>query len=256
VPRDHVPEISKIRVMNRNSVVSDVVSQLLNFLVSNRIGPGEKLPSERALSEKLGLGRSSVREAVKSLHLLGLLDVRQGDGTYLRGTESAVLPQILEWGLVLSRPDIQNLIETRHQLEVFVARRAAERITPEGEARLDEQLDRMAAAEASGRISECIDADIELHLCLAEVAGNTVIAEMLRGIRVLLYVWMTELASAEDMTEYTRHHALLLDAVKSGDPDKAESVMRQHISSGGERLLSMLPRSEEAAEAGSGDGRA
>src|SRR3954471_23898409 len=143
MPQAGDPGMTKIRALNRNSVVSDVVSQLLNYLVSERIGPGDKLPSERALSEYLGLGRSSVREAVKSLHLLGLLDVRQGDGTYLRGTESAVLPQILEWGLVLSRPDIQNLIETRHQLEVFVARRAAERITPEGEARLDEQLERL-----------------------------------------------------------------------------------------------------------------
>ena len=246
--RDHDPGISKIRVMNRNSVVSDVVSQLLNFLVSNRIGPGEKLPSERALSEKLGLGRSSVREAVKALHLLGLLDVRQGDGTYLRGTESSVLPQILEWGLVLSRPDTENLVEARHHLEVFVARRAAERITPEGAARLDGHLERMAEAEASGSIAECIDADIELHLCLAELAGNSVITEMLRGIRVLLYVLMMQLAMTGDMRDYTRHHTLLTDAVKSGDPDKAESVMQHHITTGGERLRNMLAQSEQAAE--------
>src|SRR3954471_12754302 len=163
MPQAGDPGMTKIRALNRNSVVSDVVSQLLNYLVSNRIGPGEKLPSERALSEKLGLGRSSVREAVKSLHLLGLLDVRQGDGTYLRGTESAVLPQILEWGLILGRPRPLHLIEARHQLEVFAARRAAERIPPAGAAQLDACLERMAAAEARGNIEGCIEADIDFH---------------------------------------------------------------------------------------------
>lgn len=241
MPRVDEPGMSKIRVMNRNSVVSDVVSQLLNYLVSERIGPGQKLPSERALSEHLGLGRSSVREAVKSLHLLGLLDVRQGDGTYLRGTESAVLPQILEWGLVLSQPRTQDLIEARYELEVFVARRAAERITPEGAPRLDACLARMAKAESRGDISECIEADIDFHLQLAELAGNAVITDMLRGIRVLLHVWMTKLAMAEGMTAYTANHTELANAVKSGNAGEAERVMRHHISSGGERLLSMLP---------------
>jgi GntR family transcriptional repressor for pyruvate dehydrogenase complex len=239
--------MSKIRVMNRNSVVSDVVSELLNYLVSNRIGPGDKLPSERALSEHLGLGRSSVREAVKSLHLLGLLDVRQGDGTYLRGTESAVLPQILEWGLILSKPRTQDLIEARHQLEVFVARRAAERITPEGAAQLDACLERMAAAEARGSIPDCIETDIDFHLRLAGLAGNAVIADMLRGIRVLLHVWMTKLALAEGMTAYSQQHGLLADAIKAGDPDEAERLMDIHISSGGERLLRVLPTGDEAA---------
>ncbi|MBO3748811.1 FadR family transcriptional regulator [Streptosporangiaceae bacterium NEAU-GS5] len=241
--------MTKIRALNRNSVVSDVVSQLLNYLVSERIGPGDKLPSERALSEYLGLGRSSVREAVKSLHLLGLLDVRQGDGTYLRGTESAVLPQILEWGLILGRPRTLDLIEARHQLEVFVARRAAERITPDGAAQLDACLERMAAAESRGSIEGCIEADIDFHLRLADLAGNMVIADMLRGIRVLLHVWMNKLAMDEGMTAYSEQHTLLADAVKAGDPDEAERVMRHHITSGGERLLRMLPPEEPLADA-------
>ena len=245
MPRDDDPGLAKIRVMNQHSVVSDVLRQLLKYLVSNRIRPGDKLPSERALSERLGLGRSSVREAVKSLHVLGLLDVRQGDGTYLRGTESAVLPQILEWGLILSRPHTQDLIEARHHLEVFVARRAAERIPPEGAPRLDACIARMAKAEALGDVEACIEADIDFHLHLAELAGNTVIAEMLRGIRVLLHVWMTRLALSEGMTEYSREHALLADAVTSGDPDRAERIMDNHISSGGKRLLKILPADDE-----------
>jgi GntR family transcriptional repressor for pyruvate dehydrogenase complex len=245
MPRVDDPGMSKINVMNRNSVVSDVVSQLLNYLVSERIGPGQKLPSERALSEHLGLGRSSVREAVKSLHLLGLLDVRQGDGTYLRGTESAVLPQILEWGLVLSRPRTEDLIEARYELEGFVARRAAERITPDGAPQLDACLARMAEAEARGDIAECIEADIDFHLHLAELAGNAVISDMLRGIRVLLHVWMTKLSALEGMTAYTANHTKLADAVKSGNAAEAERVMRHHISSGGQRLLSVLPPATE-----------
>jgi GntR family transcriptional repressor for pyruvate dehydrogenase complex len=156
-----------------------------------------------------------------------------------------VLPQILEWGLILSRPHTQDLIEARHLLEVFVARRAAERATPEGAPQLDSCIVRMAKAEALGNIEACIEADIDFHLHLTEMAGNAVVAEMLRGIRVLLHVWMTKLALSEGMTQYSRDHALLADAVTSGDPDRAERIMHEHISSGGKRLLSVLPADEE-----------
>src|SRR3954447_21205818 len=94
--------LAKIRPVNHNTMVGETVEQLINFLASNRIGPGDKIPSARDLTKRLGVGRSAVREAVKTLHLLGIVDVRLGDGTYLRDRESPVLPQILEWGLLLS----------------------------------------------------------------------------------------------------------------------------------------------------------
>ena len=79
------------------------------------------MPSERKLAEALGVGRSIVRQALKSLTVLGLLDVRQGDGTYLRRTDSPFLPVAIEWGLLLGVKRATDLVEARHYLEVVIA---------------------------------------------------------------------------------------------------------------------------------------
>src|SRR5690606_6777836 len=143
---DAEPALPRIRVRNQHSVVGDVLSQLLTYLVARKVQPGDRLPSERALSEQLGLGRSAVREAVKALHLLGIVEVRQGDGTYVRSTDSDVLPQILEWGLLLGKRRTGDLVDAREVLEVYVARKAATRTDPVGVARIEECLAAMERA--------------------------------------------------------------------------------------------------------------
>jgi len=81
----------------RESVVGDIARQLLSQLVSGRVLPGTKLPSERQLAESLGVGRPTVRAALKALDVLGVIEVRRGEGTYLRTTTSDMLPQAIEW---------------------------------------------------------------------------------------------------------------------------------------------------------------
>ncbi len=233
--------LSPIRV-NQTSVVGEVVKQLLNYLVSNRIGPGDKLPSERNLSEYLGLGRTSVREAVKTLHMLGIVEVRQGDGTYLRRTDSNVLPQILEWGLLLGQQRTHDLVEAREYLEIFVARRAAQRVTPEGVSVLERHLDRMRAAAESGHSARLAEADVEFHLAIAEMAGNSVFIDVLRSIRTLLHVWITRALETEGFADSVEQHVRVAAAIEAGDPDAAEHAMRAHMTSAGERLLACLPK--------------
>src|SRR5579875_783048 len=87
--------------------------EIVNYVFSGEIRPGDKMLSERQLAEQLGVGRSVVREALKSLGLLGLLDVRPGDGTYVRQPDSAFLPKVIEWGLLLGEHRTQDLIEAR-----------------------------------------------------------------------------------------------------------------------------------------------
>ena len=100
---------------------------LLDYLLAGNVSPGTRLPSERQLAEELGVGRSVVREALKSLGLLGLVEVRQGDGTYLRRVESELLPRVIEWGLLLGERRTADLIEARQHLEVVTAQLAAAR---------------------------------------------------------------------------------------------------------------------------------
>jgi DNA-binding FadR family transcriptional regulator len=86
--------LPRIDLSSRETLTMEVARRLLDYFLSGEVEPGERIPSERRLAESLGVGRSLVREALKSLHLLGLLEVRQGDGTYLKRTDSELLPQV------------------------------------------------------------------------------------------------------------------------------------------------------------------
>ncbi|WP_218107748.1 FadR/GntR family transcriptional regulator [Streptomyces sp. MnatMP-M27] len=116
----------------------ELTRRLLDYLLSGELTPGQRIPSERQLAEALSTGRSTVREAIKSLSLLGLLEQRVGDGTYLSRSTSALLRQVIEWGILLGEKRLEDLLEARHHLEVQLAGWAAER-------RSNEQLERLRA---------------------------------------------------------------------------------------------------------------
>ena len=119
--------LSPIDLSRREGTTIAISRQLLDYLLSGRIQPGDRLPPERKLAEALGVGRSVVREALKSLTLLGLLEVRLGDGTYVKRIEAGILPQSIEWGLVLSARYVVDLLEARRHLDALLAGLAAHR---------------------------------------------------------------------------------------------------------------------------------
>ena len=127
--------------IRRDSPVSQVARRLLDEVTAGHAGA--RLPSERRLAESLGVGRSAIREAIAVLEVLGLVEVRVGSGTYVRGTISDLLPQAIDWGLMLGERHTRDLVETRRHLEAITARLAAQRATDDDVARLRQRLDRM-----------------------------------------------------------------------------------------------------------------
>ena len=109
----------------REPVSNEVAQVLLRHLVSGEYEPGQRLPPERALADSLNVGRSLIREALKALTLLGLIEVRPGDGTYLRRRPSDLLPASFEWGLLLGENQLEDVIEARRELEIVLAGFAA-----------------------------------------------------------------------------------------------------------------------------------
>src|SRR4051794_1938508 len=152
-------------IPRRETPSAEVTRRLLDYLLSGDIHVGNKIPPERQLAQALNVGRSAVREAIKSLSLLGLLDVRQGDGTYLTGSSSDLLPRVIEWGLLLGERRVHDLVEARTNLEITVAGLAAERRTDEQVARLRELIGAME--KAADDIATYVDADLSLHLTIA-----------------------------------------------------------------------------------------
>jgi GntR family transcriptional repressor for pyruvate dehydrogenase complex len=111
-----LPDLEPVGLRTREPISSEITRRLLDYLLSGRVRPGARLPSERKLAEAPGVGRSHVRQVIKSLTVFGLVDVRQGNGTYLKRTDSPLLPLAIEWGLRLGAKRTTDLVEARHYL--------------------------------------------------------------------------------------------------------------------------------------------
>jgi GntR family transcriptional repressor for pyruvate dehydrogenase complex len=240
--------LSTLRLERRQTPSEEVTQQLLGYLLSGRMPPGTRLPSERQLAERLGVGRSAVREAIKSLSLLGLLEVRQGSGAYLSGHTSDLLPRVLEWGLLLGEPSMRDIIELRHHLEVTATGLAAERASTEDVQQLRALVARME--QAGSDVPAYVDADIQFHLRLAQAGGNNVLASLITNIQSLTRVWATRvLEHAGETTSSLAMHEPIIDAVAAGDVDAARRAMEAHMQRATRRLHAALDGDEQSAAA-------
>ena len=129
--------------MGSGSPSAAVATKLLELFTEGSIAPGTRLPPERQLAATLAVGRSAVREALAALEILGVVDVRPGSGTYLRGNASELLPQTLSWGMMLNKSRTAELAEVRGALEIYAARLATERMSPAAIERLHGHLEKM-----------------------------------------------------------------------------------------------------------------
>lgn len=226
-------------VVPRESVVSAVARQLLDQLTTGKVPPGTRLPSERQLAATLQVGRSAVREAIAVLDVLGIVDIRPGSGTYLRGTSSDMLPRTINWGLMLAQPRTHDLVEMRQYLEVLSARLAAERATDEAIAAIEQRVQDMKRVAKD--VSKYVDADVAFHLEVAHAAGNSVLIDILHSVRELLHVWVERTSQDRSAAAASaEEHAAVYRAIASRDPDAAEAAMREHMTTASDRLRHSL----------------
>lgn len=164
---------------------------------------------------------------MKSLDLLGLIEVRQGDGTYLSHGTSSLLPQVVEWGMLLGTPQTLDLIETRAHLEVILAKLAAERITDQESSALRHCLTQMELAESA---TDFAQADADFHLTIAVAARNQVLSDILTSIKSLLHVWVLRVIrqTGERASVIEQHQRILAAVVARSGQDAAEA-MDQHM---------------------------
>ncbi len=219
------------------SAVSVVATRLLDLFTSGSISPGTRLPPERQLAARLEVGRSAVREALAALEILGIVDVRPGSGTYLRGTASDLLPQTLRWGLLIGQKNTGELLELRSGLEIYVARLAAGRATGGEIAELSASLRRMTASVSD--LKAFARADADFHNALAAAAGNDTLVDMLHVVRSLLQVYADRAVHDEAAARLAiDEHEAVFRAVEGRDADAAASAMAVHMATASARLAS------------------
>jgi GntR family transcriptional regulator, transcriptional repressor for pyruvate dehydrogenase complex len=218
----------------RDSASAEITRHLLSYLLSGDVTPGQKIPSERQLADALEVGRSAVREAIKSLSLLGLLDVRQGDGTYLAGSASGLLPRVIEWGLLLGERAVTDLMEARTEIEISVAALAAERADADAVDRIAQHLSVMRSASD---LEVYVEADIAFHVEVARASGNEVLANLIVSLQSLLQIWARRVLEYAGETETSlQMHEPILDAIRGKDAPAAREAMAAHMARANRRL--------------------
>lgn len=226
---------SRLKPVARVSTASVVARQLLDELQREHFTSGTRLPPERTMADTLGVGRSTLREAMAALGLLGIIEVRPGSGSYLKADSSELLPRAIQWGLSLGQPDAGDLVEVRENLELLAATLAALRATPKDADRLRVHLDHMR--ESGQDVEQFVEADLAFHFETARIAGNVVLESILQSIRSLLHTWFEKTLQVEGtMTATLAEHERVYEAIKDGDARAAETAMRVLMENADTRL--------------------
>jgi GntR family transcriptional repressor for pyruvate dehydrogenase complex len=216
------------RTIERQSVVALAVEQIRRLIATGALGPGDRLPSERALSEFFGVSRPSVREAIKALAFTGIVEIRQGSGTYVSSLNASTLGDALASLLSGSRAALSDLMEVRLWLEVGAAERAAERITDEELAELER-----TAAEAAERVDdvqEFVRTDIQFHRLIHEASRNAVLSSLMATVSAMAEQSRLVTAQQESVRHSTLHeHEEIIAALQNRDPIAARRAMREHL---------------------------
>jgi DNA-binding FadR family transcriptional regulator len=217
---------SNLHAAGRTSLVDSAIEQLRAQIGSGAWQVGDRIPTEHELASLLQVGRNTVREAVRVLVHSGMLQSRQGEGTFVRSTSD---PAAVLHGV--QRAGVRDVLEVRAALETEAARFAALRHTGEDLARMRAALDAEETIlrnepERSGREAS-VEHDLEFHTAMVESAHNPALTELYRYFSASVRESMRSSSGDQDMPEVDLDsHRALIDAVESGDPDAAEAACR------------------------------
>jgi GntR family transcriptional repressor for pyruvate dehydrogenase complex len=218
------PAFENIR---RNRVYEEVAKQIQQLILT-QLHPGDKLPAERELAEMLGVSRSSIRDAMQSLRLMGLVEPRQGAGTVVREISPDVLVNPLADVIAHQRQLVGELLDFRKMIEPPLAARAATHASPEEIAEMEEILQRQDEKLGQGDLA--IEEDSEFHYTIAMASGNSVVLKVLDVIMDMLRETRARSLQREGRPQKSlAGHRKILIAIKRHDPAAAEAAMRHHI---------------------------
>lgn len=215
-------------VPKRRTASDRVVRRVLDLVQSGKLAPGDRLPPENELVRRLKISRPSVREGLRALAALDLVEARHGQGTFVKQLRSDVVIRRELAPILLMSEALHEIQDTRRVLEGEIAARAAERATPEDIARLDERLQQIAAA--AERRKDTYQLTWSFHNALAELSGNRVMARVLAILRNMIgeaqiTLYHPYVSAAEEL----RGHRALVEALRRKDPEHARRVMMGHL---------------------------
>lgn len=228
--------------IRKNTAPEMVVEQMLKKISSGEIAAGARLPSQRDLAQSFGVGRSSIREALNALAVMGYLDVQQGRGTFICRELPGADPSMAKLKTALEAGSLLDLIELRETLECRAAELAAERIEPRHFSLLRQSLQDME--ESADDYQRFLKADLQFHTALAEATGNRIFSEMLRFLLEKVAgqheKFKTGLLSSAYRSHSIHTFQQMLACLEREDGRAAAEWMREHLNAIRQELKDIL----------------
>jgi GntR family transcriptional repressor for pyruvate dehydrogenase complex len=226
VPHDSQNE--EFEPVRKTKIYEEVVEQIQRRILDGRFKPGDKLPPERDLADAFGVSRTSVRDAIRVLELIGQVEPRQGEGTVVRDVslDSVATPFVSV--LARNKTLLTELLDVRLILEPPLAARAAVHVSEEEIVHLRQILRRQEARVHQGELP--IEEDADFHYTIAKAANNTIVLKVLDMLMDLLRESRERsLQVTGRLQKSLAGHRRILEAISRHDPAAAEAAMRQHI---------------------------
>lgn len=233
-----LPDDTGREATEKNGGKKGSINQLLNRLTmyfaegifDKTLKKGDKIESDRVLAAKMGVGRSAIREALKVLDVLGMIDIRPGQGTYISNNESSFFIIPLSWSLFLNGSQIDSIVEVRNLLEVKAAFLAALCTNKELLDKLYNVSHRIHNSYVEKDYKEFLNADLEFHTCIAECSGNQIIYSMIQTISNLMrHVSGSGMVDERQLQEIYDEHQKIYGLILARDARGASDAMKEHL---------------------------
>jgi GntR family transcriptional repressor for pyruvate dehydrogenase complex len=240
-PTDQEIDTGKFVAVERTFLAQEIAQRILRLLQDGDLQAGEKLPPERELASLLGVGRPSLREALRALQLMNVVEVRPGEGTYVSSLRAEQLAEPLRLLLLLQDVTYLEVLEARRSIEPAIAALAAQRIS-------EDELDQLNSCLSRAR--ECVDdpagflnADLELHSIIVEASRNPLLIGIMASISSLGPATRQRTAYIPGVREKVLvDHGQIVDAIRQRDPEASRKAIEDHISHIEEALRTIVTK--------------
>ncbi|WP_027184174.1 FadR/GntR family transcriptional regulator [Desulfovibrio inopinatus] len=226
--------------LQRRRLSDQIIENLLAMIANGDLKAGDKLPPEPRLMEQFEVGRSSIREAIGALELLGLVSVRPGHGTVVTDATDTLGSRSVGLSLItIGHEKIQELVEARSELEQTMVKLAAERATETDIATIQKEHHKLTQAKQSGR--KRIAADLAFHNAVAIASHNSILLRLYSELRQPVRHWMEQKTKFNwGYNRVIEEHESILHAIATHDIDAAQAAMKVHIEDAGKKLVAAL----------------
>jgi GntR family transcriptional repressor for pyruvate dehydrogenase complex len=222
--------------VRRVNLSEEIADRLIRNILNGRFKFGERLPPEREIAKFLDVGRPTVREAIRTLSVIGLVEVRSGGGTFVTDRHADFVAKAFSWTMLLDARTTREVIEVRAAIESELARLAARRADEGHIVALQTLVETMAKIPDS--VDRFAAADLEFHLTIGRAAQNLPLNRLIEAIQSLLKEWIQRALSKPSTFDVALdQHRRIAIAIKAHDEDEAAAAARAHVESMGALIV-------------------